>query len=110
MSKKTIYIPGDYNIIDDMTGFKVKASKARMTWDGWFVNKQSWEPRNEQDFLRGIPDLTSVSIPRPEANNVFTDAGLPFGIFFLMKQGNVPLSQQGDGNFFLQSNSIVDNN
>lgn len=110
LAKKTYYTPGDYNIIDDMTGFKIKASQARMTWDNWFVGKLSWEPRNEQEFLRGIPDMQDVSIPRPEATDIFTDAGLPLGIYFLLRQGGIPLSQQGGGNFFLQSNSIPDTN
>ena len=63
---------GDYLVYCDRTGFKIYASKARMQWDGLFVRKESWEARNQQEFLRGIPDLQAVSTPRPEPADVST--------------------------------------
>ncbi len=64
---------GDYLVYCDRTGFKVYASDCRMQWDGLFVREKSWEARNQQEFLRGVPDLQAVSTPRPEPGDISTD-------------------------------------
>jgi hypothetical protein len=60
MSSENTYVPGDWNVICDRTGFKVKASQTRETWDGLRVRKESWEPRQPQDYVRGVPDDQTV--------------------------------------------------
>lgn len=62
---------GDYNIICDYSGFKIKKSQARMTWDGYLVKKEFWEPRQPQDFVRGRKDNQSVPVARPEQTDKF---------------------------------------
>lgn len=67
------YKHGDYNVICDKTGFKVKFSETRKEWNGLRVWKEVWEPRHPQDFVRGRVDKMSVYDPRPEGDNVFVD-------------------------------------
>jgi hypothetical protein len=57
---------GDYYVVCDRTGFRVPASKTRMTWDGLRVWDEVWEPRHPQDFVRGVPDRQTVPNPRPK--------------------------------------------
>ena len=70
---KDIYIKGDYNAICDRCGFKFKASEMKMTWDNLFVCGPDWEPRQPQDFVRGVRDNQLVSIPRPEGPDTFRE-------------------------------------
>jgi hypothetical protein len=68
------YIRGDYNVIDDRTGRKVKRSECRLEWNGALVHKDEWEARHPQDFVRGIPDDQSVPLPRTEGTTSFLDS------------------------------------
>lgn len=54
------YKPGDYYCVCDYSGFKIRRSEARMTWRGYLVRKDFWEPRQPQDFVRGRRDKISV--------------------------------------------------
>ena len=71
VAKRNSFPLGDHNVICDYSGFKVRASQCRMTWDGYFVHKKYWEPRNQQDFVRGRVDRQTVQITRPEQTDVF---------------------------------------
>lgn len=64
---------GDYNAICDRCGFKFKFSELRKEWDGLYVCTAHgcWEPRQPQDYLKGIKDNMSVPISRPEAGTEF---------------------------------------
>ena len=73
MAKTTRYAKGDYNVICDYSGRKVKASECKKTWDGFFVHKDYWEPRHPQDFVRGTVDEQKVPIARPEAPDQFVE-------------------------------------
>lgn len=68
-----LYTPGDYYIICDECGFKVRASESRKRWDGRRVCHADWEPRHPQDFVRGKADRQRVPDPRPEPTDVFLD-------------------------------------
>jgi len=48
------YIPGQYNVICDGCGRKIKSSEARMRWDGFLVCPQDWEPKHDQDMKSPI--------------------------------------------------------
>ena len=67
------YIHGDYNVIDDKTGFKVKNSQVRTEWTHSRVHVSQFEVRHPQDFLRAVPDRQSVSNPRPGAPDAFAE-------------------------------------
>ncbi len=64
------YVPGDFYRICDRTGFKVRANQTRQQWDQLIVRKESWEPRQPQDFVRGVADEQIVPMPRPRQPNV----------------------------------------
>lgn len=65
------YKPGDWYIICDYSGFKIRRSEARRTWDGYLVRKDFWEPRQPQDFVRGRRD--KISVPPGETRGESTD-------------------------------------
>jgi len=70
-----MYKHGDYNVICDASGFKVKASECRMQWDGLFVKKEFWEARHPQDFVKAVKDRQRVPIARDEQAYVFMTDG-----------------------------------
>ena len=49
-------IEGEWNIIDDLSGFKIKSSEAIINWDGLCVHRDWSDKRNPQDFLRAVRD------------------------------------------------------
>ncbi len=71
MGKADFYKKGDYNVICDRSGFKVKASSTRKEWNGLRVFNRFWEPRHPQDFLKSFPDRQSVPDPRTESKDKF---------------------------------------
>ena len=68
-------IPGDYNVICDVCGFKLKRSQTRKRWDGLLVCDADWESRQPQDFVRGIPRRLRQLDMRPEQRDRFVDGG-----------------------------------
>jgi hypothetical protein len=42
--------PWDSNTICDRTGFRVKQSEVIREWEGWFMIRAAWAPRQPQDF------------------------------------------------------------
>ncbi len=71
MGKADWYKPGDYNQIDDRTGFKVKASWTRKEWTGSITRTKSWEERHPQDLIRSVLDRQDIDDPNPEQPRVF---------------------------------------
>ena len=71
MPYNTVYRPGDYNVICQRTGYKIKASDSRKEWNGLVVRSGSWEPRHPIDFLRSFADHQAVTDARPEAEDNF---------------------------------------
>lgn len=65
------YVAGDFYRIDDMTGFKVRAGRTKKMWYGTIRRNQSWEPRNAQDFVKGVYDNQTVPDARPRQVNTF---------------------------------------
>ena len=62
-----------YNMTCDRCGFKVKSNHMKQQWNGlWCCDStinDCWEPRNAQDFVRGVPDNSSVYPARPDPNH-----------------------------------------
>ena len=58
---------GDWNVICDVCGVKLKASKAKLRWDGLYVCPDDWEVRQPLDFVRGVKDDQSVPYTRPDS-------------------------------------------
>ena len=68
-------IPGDYNVICDVCGFKLKRSQTRKRWDGLLVCDADWEPRHPQDYVKGTPRRSRILDSRPEGCDRFVDGG-----------------------------------
>jgi hypothetical protein len=64
---------GDWNAICDRCGCKFKFSQLKLEWDGLYVCTANgcWEPRQPQDYVKGVMDDMSVPVSRPDQPNVF---------------------------------------
>ena len=80
MGKADYYKHGDYNAICDVCGFKYMASQLRKRWDNLMVCEGDFEPRQPQDFVRGVADNMSVPWSRPENADIFIGFCNPAGM------------------------------
>ena len=71
MSYYSRYDKGDWKAICDVCGREYKASVLKQRWDGLMCCPQDWEPRQPQDFVRGVPDPQLVPWVRDEAQDQF---------------------------------------
>lgn len=71
MSYRSRYDKGDWKVICDVCGREFKASILRQRWDGLMVCQDDWEPRQPQDFVRGVADVQAPPWTRPEASDTF---------------------------------------
>lgn len=75
MSSQWWYNPGDYYQLDDMSGFKIRASRSRKIPGGQtgnlIVAPERWETQHPQDFVRGVIDDQTVPQARPRQTNQF---------------------------------------
>ena len=77
MSYQPRYDRGDWKCICDSCGRIVKASQLMKRWDGYMVDERCWEPRQPQDFVRGVADYQAPPFTRPEQSDTF----IPFNWF-----------------------------
>jgi len=96
------YVPGSFYRIDDRTGFKRRAYRTRKEWTGLIVDRQVWEARQPQDFVKGVFDDQTVPQPRPRSPNTFIEIGTGGAQF--MVWGDNPLFK----GFLVQDNAGVD--
>lgn len=71
--KKDFFKDGEWNVIDPISGKKLKSSKMRRRWDGQMISEETLDPRHPQDFVRGVPDNQSVPFAYPEPTDQFVD-------------------------------------
>jgi hypothetical protein len=71
MSYKTFYAKGDWNAICDICGRQFKASQMKQRWDGFMTCIGDWEPRQPQDFVRGVADTIKVPWSRPDQGTLW---------------------------------------
>lgn len=71
MGKDWNYKSGDWWIICDVCGKKIKASHAKHRWDGFIVCDKDFEHRHSQDFIRARMDKISVPFTRPRSDDTF---------------------------------------
>ena len=101
MGRADFWAPGDYNVICDRTGAKMKRSQCRKEWNGLLVRRESFEERHPQDTLRSREDHQAVPDPRSEAAvsfigtntalEEFTGIAAVTGVDFLALDGSVPV-------------------
>lgn len=61
------YQKGNHWIIDDVSGFAIRANDARKRWDNMWMESDDWEPRHPQDFVRARHDKIAPDAPvRPD--------------------------------------------
>ena len=68
---KNYFVSGDWNLICDSCGKKIKAHDAKQRWDGFLVCPSCYETRHSQDFVRARQDKISVPFTRPRPVDVF---------------------------------------
>jgi hypothetical protein len=56
MGRADHLVLGDWNVQCFECGRKLKASHAERNWQGYYVHPEHNEPRQTQDFVRGVPD------------------------------------------------------
>lgn len=73
------YVGGDYYQLDDLSGFKIRASRSRKIPGGQtgnlIVAPERWEAQQPQDLVRGVVDDQTVPQPRPRQQNQFVILG-----------------------------------
>lgn len=69
---KNHYASGEWNVICDSCGKKIKASDAKQRWDGFIVCPDDFEIRHEQDFVQSKFDKITVEFSRPRPTDLFT--------------------------------------
>lgn len=62
---------GSFYRIDDRTGFATRAERTRQEWTGLIVDRARWEPRQPQDFVKGVVDDQTVPLPRPRSVDAY---------------------------------------
>jgi len=70
MGTELYYKPGSFYRICDRTGFATRAERTQREWQGLIVRREVFEPRQPQDFVRGVSDIQTVPYPRPRQPNV----------------------------------------
>lgn len=70
MGRKLHYRPGSFYRVDDRTGFPERAENTVREWDNLYVSPRVWEPRQPQDFVRGVPEERAPQDVRPLAPDV----------------------------------------
>ena len=56
---------GDWNAVCFECGRKFKASDLKRHWKGYYVCPSHWEPRQPQDFVRGVQDTQTPPWTQP---------------------------------------------
>ena len=87
MSYQSNYTRGQWLVICEACGRKYKNTELRQRWDGFMVCEDDWEPRQPQDFVRGVADYQAPPWTRPEQGDVFEPVTLVY-----TPDGTLPIS------------------
>lgn len=68
---RNYYVSGEWNVICDSCGKKIKAEDAKQRWDGLIVCPADFEMRQPQDFVKARADKITVPFTRPIPTNTF---------------------------------------
>lgn len=65
---------GQHWVVCDRCGCDIRAMDARITWEGFVVCPDDWEPRHPQDFVRAREDrIAPEGFVRPEVTDNFVN-------------------------------------
>ncbi len=70
---------GDWNTVCYQCGFKAKASTLVRNWQGYYVHPEHNEPRQAQDFVRGVPDNQTAPWVQPAPAAIYTYTNIQLG-------------------------------
>jgi hypothetical protein len=73
MPADRFYVPGSFYRISDRTGFKVRSYRTQKEWQGYIVEREVWEARQPQDFVKGVKDDQTVPEARPRQPDTFIE-------------------------------------
>jgi hypothetical protein len=59
-TREGVYIPGDYFLLCDVCGFKIRRSEARKRWDNAMVCSKDYEERHPLDLIQPKADRQNV--------------------------------------------------
>jgi len=68
---------GDYNVICDRSGFKVKRSQCVLEWNGLLVYEPFAERRHPMDSYQAPREVRKYLNTRPEQDDLEVDNTLP---------------------------------
>lgn len=71
MSYQSNYVRGLWKCVCEACGRVYKNTQLRQRWDGFLVCEDDWEPRQPQDFVRGVADYQAPPWTRPEPQNQY---------------------------------------
>ena len=71
---------GNWNAVCYFCGRKFKATDLLQYWEGFKVCADCWEPRQPQDFVRGVPDTQAPPWTQPDPPDVFAPSCTPNSI------------------------------
>lgn len=77
MSTPQYWDNGTWNTICDVCGRQFRAFQLNKRWDGLMVCAGDWEPRQPQDFVRGVADIQAPPYSRPEQEDIFIPVCTP---------------------------------
>jgi len=69
--RKNRLILGDYNVISDQSGQKLKRSQCRFTWNGLLVGIYEWDSKQPQLDIKGRDEQIAVTDSRPRQPDKF---------------------------------------
>jgi hypothetical protein len=72
VSYKSRFDSGLWKTVCDVCGREFNSNVLRQRWDGLMVDKDCWEPRQPQDYVRGVADKMVPPWTRPEQSDVFS--------------------------------------
>jgi hypothetical protein len=101
MGRADYYLPGGWNMVCAVCGFKYKNVEMRLRWDNVWCCPQDYELRQPQDFVRGVKDQMAVPYSNPEPPVVF-DSFPPIPT----PTGDILV---GDPTIYLNGNPLVEN-
>jgi hypothetical protein len=107
------YVGGDNYLLDDLSGFKIRASRAKRIPGGQtgnlMVDPKRWEEQQPQDFVRGIPDMQNADILRPRQQDQFTVVGSNIAAPSLRGQTNITVASARGFTEGMQIQIMLDN-
>jgi hypothetical protein len=98
MGRADFWKKGQWDVICDICGQKFHSSDLKERWDGLMCCREDWNPRQPQDFVRGIPDPQAVPWSRPDVPPPFVSNPVSlaitdfFGAFMIDFVNNIMVS------------------